>query len=47
MELEAIANMAAHRNDEKRYLSAAQQNLRDLESLLDNAPIRKAKQITD
>lgn len=44
MEFDAISSMAAHRDDEKSYISAAQQNIRDLESLLDNAPIMKAKQ---
>lgn len=44
LEFKSIANLAVHRGDENSYISAAQQNLRDLESLLDNAPIRTARQ---
>ena len=39
-EIEAIENLAAYRADEENYRDAAQQNLRDLESLLENAPIK-------
>ena len=42
LEFKAIANMAGQRDDEKSYISAAQQNIRDLESLLNDAPIRTA-----
>ncbi|MFC7337402.1 monovalent cation:proton antiporter-2 (CPA2) family protein [Haloferula chungangensis] len=44
MEFKAIANLAGQERDEKSYISAAQQNIRDLESLLSDAPIRTAAQ---
>ena len=38
-EIKAIERTTVHQGDEKRYRDAAQQNLKDLESLLENAPI--------
>lgn len=38
-ELQAIDQSAPHRHDEEGYIGAVQQNLRDLDSLLDNAPL--------
>ncbi len=38
-EMESIGDSAAHRNDEKKYLGMAQRNLKELDSLLLNAPL--------
>lgn len=38
-EFEVIKEMAPHRNDEERYKGAAKRRIRDLDSLLDNAPL--------
>ncbi|MEM1084033.1 MAG: monovalent cation:proton antiporter-2 (CPA2) family protein [Verrucomicrobiota bacterium] len=42
-EFEVIGRNAGLRSDEKSYASAVRQSQQDLESLLDNAPIMKAK----
>ena len=38
-EMESIADIAPHRDDEQRFIGIAQQNLKDLDSLLLNAPL--------
>jgi CPA2 family monovalent cation:H+ antiporter-2 len=38
-EMASIATTAPHRDDESRYIGIAQQNLKDLDSLLVNAPL--------
>jgi voltage-gated potassium channel Kch len=39
-EIESIENLAAYRGDKNQYINAANQNLRDLDSLLENAPLK-------
>lgn len=38
-EIESIEQLAGYRGDQNQYINAANQNLRDLDSLLENAPI--------
>jgi CPA2 family monovalent cation:H+ antiporter-2 len=38
-ELQAIGDTAPHRDDEQRFMGMAQQNMKDLDSLLHNAPL--------
>jgi len=41
-EIQSIEHLASYRGDEDSYMSTAQQHLRDLDSLLENAPIRQS-----
>jgi hypothetical protein len=39
-EIESIENLAGYRGEKNQYINAANQNLRDLDSLLENAPLK-------
>ena len=43
-EIESIEKLASYRGDHSQYIDASSQNLRDLDSLLENAPIKLPKQ---
>lgn len=42
-EIESIEHLASYRGDHGQYINAANQNLRDLDSLLENAPISETR----
>jgi CPA2 family monovalent cation:H+ antiporter-2 len=43
-EIESVGNLAAYRGDHSKYIDVINQNLRDLDSLLENAPIKTDSQ---